>query len=245
MIDTVTFDLWNTLISNIPADYSKYRQRRVRNLTKVLHQNGKAVQSDIVAEAYRKGFEECSRTWEKNLDLSTEEQLRIMFGFLDHQGLQPLPQELMPGLVEAYVSPLLEDPPTPIDGAREILSHAKEKGHKVGLICNTGTTPGSTIRVLLQRLEMIDLFDVTTFSNEFGIRKPDPRIFLHTLRQLESRPQSSAHVGDLLDVDVLGAKNVGMISVHYNPELTASGDTTPDLAITDLRELRLMLTNLK
>jgi len=245
MIDTVTFDLWNTLISNIPADYSKYRQARVRNLTKVLKENGTEIETDLVSEAYRKGFEECSRTWEKNLDLSTEEQLRIMFGFLDDQGLQPLPQELMPGLVEAYVSPLLEDPPALIDGAREILLHARAKGHKVGLICNTGTTPGSTIRVLLQRLEMIDLFDVTTFSNEFGIRKPDPRIFLHTLRQLDSRPQSSAHVGDLIDVDVLGAKNVGMISVHYNPELIPSGEMSPDLAITELRELRLMLTDLK
>jgi putative hydrolase of the HAD superfamily len=241
MIDTVTFDLWNTLISNIPQDAHKYRERRVRNLTGVLRQNGKEVDPGLLSDAYRKGFEECSRTWEKNLDLSTEEQLRIMFGFLDDQGLQPLPQELMPGLVEAYVSPLLEDPPTLIDGAREILLHAREKGHKVGLICNTGTTPGSTIRVLLQRMQMIDLFDFTTFSNEFGIRKPDPRIFLHTLRQLNSRPQSSAHVGDLIDVDVLGAKNVGMISIHYNPELIPSGDISPDLAITDLRELRLML----
>jgi putative hydrolase of the HAD superfamily len=245
MIDTVTFDLWNTLISNIPQDYSKYRQRRVKNLTKVLQQNGREVESDIVAEAYRKGFEECSRTWEKNLDLSTEEQLTIMFGFLDDQGLQPLPQELMSGLVEAYVSPLLEDPPTLIDGAREILLHARAKGHKVGLICNTGTTPGSTIRVLLQRLGMINLFDVTTFSNEFGIRKPDPRIFLHTLRQLRSSPENSAHVGDLIDVDVLGAKNVGMISIHFNPELIPSGDIAPDLAITNLRELRLMLAGLE
>jgi putative hydrolase of the HAD superfamily len=241
MIDTVTFDLWNTLISNVPQDAHKYRQRRVNNLIGVLRQNGGEVDPGLLTEAYRRGFERCTQTWEKNLDLSTEEQLRIMFSLLDDQRLQPILQKLMPDLVEAYVSPILEDPPALIDGAREILIHAKSRGYRVGLICNTGTTPGKTIRVLLQRLEMIDFFDVTTFSNEFGVRKPDPRIFLHTLRQLKSRPESSAHVGDLIDVDVLGAKNVGMISVHYNPELIPSADVSPDLAITELMELRLML----
>jgi putative hydrolase of the HAD superfamily len=245
MIDTVTFDLWNTLISNVPQDAHKYRERRVRNLMGVLRRNGREVDPGLLSEAYRKGFERCSQTWDGNLDLSTEEQLRIMFGFLDDQGLQSLPQELMPGLVEAYVSPLLEEPPVLIDDAREILAHAESRGYKVGLICNTGTTPGRTIRVLLERLEMMDYFRVTTFSNELGIRKPDPRIFLHTLRQLKSRPENSAHVGDLIDVDVLGAKNVGMISVHYNPELIPSDDVGPDLAITRLRELRLLLTDLK
>ncbi|UCB51631.1 MAG: HAD family hydrolase [Candidatus Zixiibacteriota bacterium] len=242
MIDTVTFDLWNTLISNVPQDYHKYRQRRIKNLARVLRQDGREVESGLLTEAYSKGFETCTRTWEKNLDLSTEEQLKIMFGFLDDQGLQHLPRTLMPRLVEAYVSPILEDPPCLIDGAKEILVHAKGKGYKVGLICNTGTTPGQTIRVLLERLEMVDLFDVTTFSNELGIRKPDPRIFLRTLRELRSKPENSAHVGDLIDVDVLGAKNVGMISVHYNPELIPSGDIGPDMAITELRELRLILT---
>ncbi|MGB2769312.1 MAG: HAD family hydrolase [Candidatus Zixiibacteriota bacterium] len=245
MIDTVTFDLWNTLISNIPQDYSKYRQRRIENLTRVLRQNGREVESGRLAEAYRRGFEKCAETWEKNLDLSTEEQLSIMFGFLDNEKLQRIPRNLMPDLVEAYVSPILEEPPILIDGAKEILIHAKSRGYKVGLICNTGTTPGRTIRVLLERLEMIDSFDVTTFSDELGIRKPDPRIFLHTLRQLKSKPENSAHVGDLVDVDVLGAKNVGMISVHYNPGLIPSDDVGPDLAITELRELRLLLTDLK
>ena len=245
MIDTVTFDLWNTLISNIPQDYSKYRQRRVNNLIGVLRQNGREVDSGLLTEAYRKGFEKCTQTWEKNLDLSTEEQLRIMFGFLDDQGLQPFLQKLMPSLVEAYVSPILKEPPVLIDGAREILAHARSRGYKVGLICNTGTTPGRTIRVLLERLEMIDHFHFTTFSNELKIRKPDPRIFLHTLRQLKSKPENSAHVGDLIDVDVLGAKNVGMISVHYNPELIPSDDISPDLAVTELRELRLMLSGSK
>ena len=96
MIDTVTFDLWNTLISNIPQDYSKYRQRRIENLTRVLRQNGREVESGRLAEAYRRGFEKCAETWEKNLDLSTEEQLKIMFGFLDDEKPKDILPHLMP-----------------------------------------------------------------------------------------------------------------------------------------------------
>ena len=245
MLDTVTFDLWNTLLSNTPQDYQKYRLKRVEKISRILRRNGRKVKSNHLLDAYHKGFEECKKTWEKNLDLSTEEHLKTMFDFLEDERLKGIPQNLISHLVEAYVSPILEDPPNLIDGAEEVLIQVKKKGYKVGLICNTGTTPGKTIRVLLERLGMMKYFDVTAFSNELKIRKPDPRIFLHTLTQLKSRPQSSAHVGDLIDADVWGAKNVGMISVHFNPDLIPCDDISPDFAIRQLKELRWILNDLK
>jgi len=245
MFDTVTFDLWNTLLSNTPQDNQKYGIKRADKISRILQQNRREVKSDHLLDAYHKGFEKCKETWRRNLDLSTEEQLKIMFDLLNDEKLKNIPQELMPHLVEAFVSPILEDPPNLIDGAEEILTRVKEKGYKVGLICNTGTTPGKTIRVLLERLGMMKYFDVTTFSNELKIRKPDPRIFLRTLTQLKSQPQSSAHVGDLTDVDVWGAKNVGMISVHFNPDLIPCDDISPDFAIRQLKELSWILSDLK
>jgi HAD superfamily hydrolase (TIGR01549 family) len=225
MLDTVTFDLWNTLLSNTPQDNQKYRLKRVEKLTKVFQQNGIEIESDHLLDAYHKGFEKCKETWRRNLDLSTEEQLKTMFDFLDDEKLKEIPRNLMSRLV--------------------VLTQVKKKGYKVGLICNTGTTPGKTIRVLLERLGMTKYFDVTTFSNELKIRKPDPRIFLHTLTQLKSQPQSSAHVGDLIDADVWGAKNVGMVSVHFNPDQIPCEEISPDFAIKQLKELRWILSDLK
>jgi len=245
MLDTITFDLWNTLLSNIPQDNQKYSQKRVEKLRRVLQQNGREVKSDHLTDVYHKGFEKCKETWRGNLDLSTEEQLRIMFDFLDDESFKHIPQSLMSHLVEAFVSPILEDPPNIIDGAEEVLTLVKEKGYKVGLICNTGRTPGRTISVLLERLGMISYFDVTTFSNELKIRKPDPRIFLLTLAKLKSQPQSSVHVGDLIDVDVWGAKNVGMLSVHFYPGQIPCDEILPDFSIRELKELRWILGDLK
>jgi putative hydrolase of the HAD superfamily len=245
MLDTVTFDLWNTLLSNKPQDYQRYRFRRIENLGRVLKQNGKEVGSQHLLDAYLKGFEKCKETWRKNQDLSTREQLQTMFRFVEEEELRDMSYNLMPELMEAYVSPILEDPPEVIDGAQKVLSQTKAKGYRVGLICNTGTTPGSTIVVLLERLGMMRYFDVASFSNELKIRKPDPRIFLHTLSQLKSQPQNSVHVGDLIDADVWGARNVGMISVHFNQELTPCDDAGPDFAITRLEELSWILPDLK
>ncbi len=245
MLDTVTFDLWNTLLSNTPQDNQKYSLKRVDKISRILQQNRREVKSDHLLDAYHKGFEECKKTWRRNLDLSTEEQLKIMFDFLKDEKLKGISQNLMSHLVEAFVSPILKDPPDLIDGAEETLARVKEKGYKVGLICNTGTTPGKTIRVLLERFGMLEYFDVTIFSNELKIRKPDPRIFLHTLAQLKSQPQSSVHVGDLIDTDVWGAKNVGMVAVHFNPDLIPCEEIDPDFAIRQLKELSWILSDLK
>jgi FMN phosphatase YigB (HAD superfamily) len=253
MIDTITFDLWNTLIVNAPPDVVRYRLKRVENLKRILERHGHRVSSDQLLDAYSKGFAKCEETWEKNLDLSTEEQLDALLGFLGDDELKDTVRPVMSELVEAYVSPLLDEPPVLVPGAKEVLGELKRENYKIGLICNTGTTPGSTIRLLLNRLGLIDLFDVTTFSNEFRVRKPDPRIFLHTLNQLGSMPRNSLHIGDLVDVDVLGAKNVGMTAVHLAPDQSCFEEILPDCddhifpdyRIGQLTDLTRVLQNIK
>jgi putative hydrolase of the HAD superfamily len=252
MIDTITFDLWNTLISNSPIDNHRYRQKRVEGIRWILEQNGLNVRFDDLALAYDKGFDKCNEVWRKNLDLSTEEQLEIMFDFLEDEKLRSIPLNLMPELVEVFVSPILDEPPSLIDGAKETLQQIKKESYKVGLICNTGRTPGKTIRILLERLGMINYFDVTTFSNELRIRKPDPRIFLYTLDQLKSHPQSSLHIGDIVELDILGAKNAGMLSVYYNPNKTSHASIhsqdirlAPNFSIKKLMELEIILNKIK
>jgi putative hydrolase of the HAD superfamily len=245
MIDTVTFDLWNTLISNWPLDNQRYGRIRVERIKMILEQNERKVKFNDLFQAYEKGFEKCKEIWRQNLDLSTEEQLKIMFELLEDESEKEIPTNLMPVLVDAFVTPILDEPPPVIDGAREILEQIKKESYKIGLICNTGRTPGKTIRILLERLGMIGYFDFMTFSNEFRIRKPDPRIFTYTLSQLTSLPQNSMHVGDIIELDVRGAKNAGMLSVHFSPDHIIYEQIAPDFTIRHLIELKEVLSNLK
>jgi putative hydrolase of the HAD superfamily len=47
-------------------------------------------------------------------------------------------------------------------------------------------------------------------AREFGIGKPDPRIFHEACRRLSCAPGEVLHVGDDLMLDVLGARAAGM-----------------------------------
>ena len=245
MIDTVTFDLWNTLLFNKPQDNERYKQRRLEAIRGLLEKNGLNVDFDSLYRAHEEGFEKCKETWKKNLDLSTQEQLKIMFSFLDDKRFKTIPQSLMLKVEEIFLAPILKDPSPLIQGAKKIVQHVQAEGYKIGLICNTGRTPGRIIRELLKNLDMIKYFGALTFSNELKIRKPDPRIFFHTLSQLKSDPATSMHVGDELKLDVLGARITGMTSVHFNPNQTLYAEIQSDFSIKELRELEIILQKIK
>ena len=66
-----------------------------------------------------------------------------------------------------------------------------------------------------------------------GFEKPDPRIFLPALDALQVAPAEALYVGDLYEVDVVGARRAGMAAVLLDPAgLNASRDvpTAPDVA---------------
>ena len=76
-------------------------------------------------------------------------------------------------------------------------------------------------------------FRIVVDSKLAGFEKPDPRIFLPALRALAVAPAEALYVGDLYEVDVVGARRAGMAAVLLDPAgLHASRDvpTAPDVA---------------
>lgn len=59
--------------------------------------------------------------------------------------------------------------------------------------------------------------DVIT-SERSGFKKPDERMFHFSLKETNSNPATSIMIGDSLEADILGAKNVGMHQVYFNPD---------------------------
>ena len=62
--------------------------------------------------------------------------------------------------------------------------------------------------VLAQLLEI-----PVVFSSEVGCDKPDPDIFLAALKKAQVKPEEAVYVGDQYDLDVVGARGVGMKAV--------------------------------
>jgi HAD superfamily hydrolase (TIGR01509 family) len=67
-----------------------------------------------------------------------------------------------------------------------------------------------TLRDHLLRLDLHRYFDVVLDSFDEGIEKPDPRLFAVGLERSGARPEATLHVGDLYEVDVVGARAAGL-----------------------------------
>ena len=68
----------------------------------------------------------------------------------------------------------------------------------------------------LARIGLDRFFRASIHAREFGVGKPDPRIFLAAAGALEVEPEHVLHVGDDATLDALGALNAGMQAAWLN-----------------------------
>jgi len=99
------------------------------------------------------------------------------------------------------------------------------------------------LREVLKRRNIIQFFRVLTFSDELKIRKPNPEIFLHTLKSLNASTSTSLHIGDELESDILGAKRCGMqagwISLdRYKLQPDFQPEIKPDFILPTISSLK-------
>jgi putative hydrolase of the HAD superfamily len=80
----------------------------------------------------------------------------------------------------------------------------------LGLQLAVVSNANGTVRAKLARLGLADRFDVILDSQEEGVEKPDPRLFAIALERLAARAETTLHVGDLYEVDVVGARAAGL-----------------------------------
>lgn len=66
------------------------------------------------------------------------------------------------------------------------------------------------LRHLFDRVDLTKWFDHVLDSHEWGVEKPDPRLFHLALEQARADAANTVHVGDLYHVDVMGARAAGL-----------------------------------
>ena len=67
------------------------------------------------------------------------------------------------------------------------------------------------LRRLFDRVGLAAYFDVVLDSFEWGVEKPDPRLFEIALERSGADRARTAHVGDLFHIDVAGARAAGLL----------------------------------
>jgi FMN phosphatase YigB (HAD superfamily) len=139
-----------------------------------------------------------------------------------HMGLGPsaVPPEALHNLLATHTRHLAEAAVFP-NGHRALL-HRVARRYRIGLVSNFDYTP--TARFILERERVAGLFETVVVSDEVGWRKPKPIIFEAALARMGLGSGEALFVGDRPEIDVLGAKGVGMAVAWINRE----GEPLPD-----------------
>ena len=216
MIQVVTFDFWQTLIIDTPENLQRGKELRLEGTASVLARVGRSTRPEDLEAAYEaSGIALTDRFWANHRDPPYREQVKIFLELAAPGVTADLSPELFAEAVAAYITPVLRLLPRPVAGAVEALSALRELGVTLGIISNTGRTPGVVLRKVLDHHGLLGYFTVLSYSDEVGYRKPHPAIFTGTLRRAGAEPGHALHVGDDADADVAGARSVGMRVGHF------------------------------
>ncbi|HYR28369.1 MAG TPA: HAD family hydrolase [Thermoanaerobaculia bacterium] len=244
MIRAVAFDLWETLITDTPALSREQERLRLTRMEEILSAYGYAALADRIEHAYRALWHRCHELyWSNDRDVPCRRQIEH---FLEELELKIDDETTLQALEDAYAHAAVEVPPALVDGAAETLDALKSRGLRIGMISNTGRTPGYALRRVLEQLGLAPSIDVMVFSNEHGFCKPETSIFEELRSGLGVAYSEMAFIGDNLYVDVHGAQRVGMRGIHFIPEKRGTAvappvehglEIVPDATVRTLREL--------
>jgi HAD superfamily hydrolase (TIGR01509 family) len=125
------------------------------------------------------------------------------------------------------------------------LTELRGAGYRLGVIANQP----SEIRSAMQRDGLVGFFETWGVSDDLGLHKPDPALFVRTLELAGVEPERTVMVGDRLDYDVRPANAAGMRTVwilrgEAPDDPTPAQLRVPDAVIEELQQLRGVLEEL-
>lgn len=130
--------------------------------------------------------------------------------------------------------------------AKDILKRLSHH-YKIGLVSDTESSPESSVRKALSKLGIESFFSAIVTSTSIGITKPHPDIFREALNRLGVAPQEAVMVGNDPSRDILGAKQVGLITILYRSSsyYQKGAEKSADYYVDSLEELFDIIINLK
>lgn len=97
---------------------------------------------------------------------------------------------------------------------RELLNYLHDSNIRTGVISNIGWT-GSALQRRINTLLQDHHFEFILASSDYGLRKPDKRLFQVALEKAALNPEDVWFCGDTYDKDIEGAHAAGIYAVFY------------------------------
>lgn len=208
-IKTLFIDAGNTLVSiDFPWVCEELAKRDITCTPEELQRAEAAARPDVSKELR---------------DVQTKETLGV-FGFYFKSVLQRLPEDRLDSvdldqLTRDFVPVLMPDGKSQrlwsyiLPGVEEALQTLDRLNLQLVVVSNSD----GTIEASLTNLGLSSYFDEIVDSHVIGVEKPNPKIFEHALSISNAKPETTLHVGDIYDIDVVGARSAGVHAVLLDP----------------------------
>jgi putative hydrolase of the HAD superfamily len=139
-------------------------------------------------------------------------------------------------LANAY-GELRDEAVKPFNGAIETIQHLKGIGIKLALLTNGNA---ETQWIKIRKFGLSPLFDTILVEGEFGVGKPDDRIYLHAMKQLGVIPDETWMIGDNFEWEIAAPQRLGIKGIwidHKGLGAPSSSETKPYRIIKTLTEI--------
>ncbi len=242
---TVLFDLFDTLVrfdaTRLPA--MEIHGRQVRSSVARLYPVAGAALPGVTLEAFYEAFMWSYREAERrraadHREIPAPERFDLFYA---HLGVAPggVPAGLTERLLALHMS-CLAAAADAMPGRGDLLEWLRGR-YRLGVVSNFDYSP--TVERILGDADIRDRFEAVIVSDAVGWRKPRPAIFEAAFASLGVESGDCLFVGDRADIDVVGAKAVGMDVAWLNPahDPLPEGLPAPDFDVPGLDAVRAIL----
>ncbi len=229
-LSAILFDIDDTLFST-----TEFARRARANAVRAMIQAGLDVPEDVVMRELEEVLAEFSSNYEHHFD-------KLL------QRLRPAcltctnPALIVAAGVAAYHDTKFREL-APFDDVFPLFCDLKKANVRLGII-----THGWTVKQAekLVRLGLVPYLDpkAVFISDQIGISKPNPKLYLTALADLQLRAQEVMYVGDSPEHDIAPPQSIGMITVWARRAAKHDLEGTqirPDYTVSDFEELRGIL----
>lgn len=212
-IKLITIDFWNTLFDS--SNGIKRNSVRQHTFAEEISKLNVQISSEQFQEAVQASWEFFNNIWmNEQRTPDTYETISFLWSYLK----LPYSEDSIIVVAKSFAESILDYPPNLMPSVKDVLISLKSKNYKIGLISDTGFTPGIILKKVMQNAGVLEYFDYFSFSDETGVSKPNPLAYNAILEKAEINPQNALHIGDIEKTDILGAKGIGMKAVRFSPD---------------------------
>ena len=243
-VRALLFDLWGTLlhVDNSAGIADRRRDANMACVVEALRDMGHPQPDAAVSAAFDADVSKMNALYEQGRDLSTPERLKQLLDLVKPGLARRFTSEAMEQFEETVVWAVRRNPPFAAPGALAALREGRERGLRIGLVSNTGMTPGYVLREILDELELLQHLEVMTFSGEARLVKPTAAVYRCTLEALGVHARETVFIGDSSEADIAAPQQLGMTAVQVGDQQLDG--VTPDARLDSLDELFAALRTL-